>query len=166
MAETAEHSKGHKLPASTLIGVSVAILFLALFALEISHGLFRENGKIARSLFAFPPLLAVFWGMLARRRWALLVARILAFLGALWFFMWTAIAIVVQYHDQYGPVWIWLTCVSLGLGGVLTAGFLGLGRSSTRRHYGLVCPQCETSVKGLRSYFSRQVHCAKCGHSW
>lgn len=166
MTHASEPKISGRLPASSVVGVAVVILFLSLFVLEISHGIFNEGGVVAKSLFFLPPTLALFWGMLTRRRWALGVARAVAIAGALWFFMWGAIAVAGQYHDQHGPVWIWLACVSFTLGGLLVAGFIGLGRPSTARHYGLVCPKCDECARGPQAYFSRDIHCKACGHTW
>jgi hypothetical protein len=154
------------LPAAAVAGIAVAILFLGLFALEISHGLFRQDGKLAKSLLAFPPVLLLLCGLLARRRWALFGARALALLGAGWFVFIAGYAAILRPHDRHGAVWIWILCVSLVLGAVLLTGFVGLGRPSTRRHYGLICPRCQRETRGLRPYFSAPVHCRGCGHSW
>ncbi len=151
-----------RLPAGLLVGVLTAILFLSLFTLEISHGYFRENGQVAKSLFFFPPTALLIWGMLARRRWALLAARCAALLGSAWFYLWAVIAVVGQYQDEHGPVWIWLMCVSAILGSVLLAAFFGLGRATVAKHYGLVCPRCGQRMGGLRAYFARQARCKAC----
>ncbi|MFO0898304.1 MAG: hypothetical protein U0836_12850 [Pirellulales bacterium] len=150
------------LPAGLLVGVLVAILFLSLFALEISHGYFRENGQVAKSLFFFPPTVLLIWGMLKRRRWALLAARCAALLGSGWFYLWAVIAVVGQYQDEHGPVWIWLMGVSAILGSVLLAAFFGLGRATVAKHYGLVCPLCGQRISGLKAYFARQPRCRAC----
>lgn len=164
MTETNHPVARPTLPTSLLIGLGATIIFLALFALEISHGMIRENGTLAKSLFAFPPTLLLFWGMLTRQRWALLGARVAAFLGALWFFGWALAAAILRPVDQYGPVWVWIMGVSLVLGSILVAGFLGLGRASTRQHYGLTCPRCQQAYRGVKVYFSKDHSCASCGH--
>jgi hypothetical protein len=151
---------------SVLAAVGVAILFLALFALEISDGIMLHDGELAKSMWFFPPVLALFWGMLTRRRWALFAAWWLAFLATLWFAFIGVFACVAQPVDAQGRVWIWIACVSAVLGTLVGIGFVGLGRPSARRHYGLTCPRCPGGATGLRACFTRQVRCTGCGHCW
>ncbi|MBX7246008.1 MAG: hypothetical protein K1X53_10955 [Candidatus Sumerlaeaceae bacterium] len=131
-----EVSRG-SLPASTVLGVLIAILFLSLFALEISHGIFREGGKWAKSLVAFPITVVLLYGMLSRKPWAWWAFRALSLAGAGWFLFIASLAAVSRPHDKHGAVWIWLLCVSLTLAALLLTAFIGLGRDSSRRHYGI-----------------------------
>lgn len=158
--------KTNSIPAALLVGLAAAILFMALFALEISDGLIRKNGTIAKSLFVFPLVLALFWGMLTHRRWALWFARLMAILGSLWFYGWGIAAAVIRPTDSYGPVWIWILTVSAILGSVTLAAYFALGRSAVKRHYAMVCPKCQSAAAGATAYFSAELTCRKCGENW
>ncbi len=125
--------RSSQLPGPLIVAILVGILFLALFALEISHGLIREHGKLAKSLFAFPPVLALVWGLMTGKRWARVAARWAAGLGAAWFYFIAGLALVERPRDQFGPVWIWLLCVSLLLGSLLVLACWALGTASARQ---------------------------------
>ena len=113
----------------------VNALFLGLFALEISTGLARQGGVVAKSLFFFPPGLLLFWGLLTRRRLAWRLARWGSLVFALLFFGVAGAVCVYRPTDPRGPVWIWIACVSVVLGSIVFAG--GFGRSGGRRRDGI-----------------------------
>lgn len=154
------------LPKSVLVVASIAILFLALLALEISDGLARHGGRIARSLYVFPPVAALLWGILTHRRWAWLACRGAAALCGLLFASVGVFACVARPTDQYGAVWVWIACVSFVLGSILVAGFVALGRPSSRAHYRLECPACGRRLSGLRGYLAGVATCRGCGQTW
>lgn len=157
---------GRAPPKSVLVAALIVILFLALLALEVSDGLNRHGGRIARSLYAFPPVLALLWGILTHRRWAWLGCRAAATLCGLLFAGVGVAACVARPRDQYGAVWIWIACVSFALASLLFAGFVALGRPSARGHYRLECPSCRRGLAGLIDYFRATATCRGCGQTW
>ena len=110
------------MPKSVLVAAAIAILFLALLALEISDGLTRHGGRIARSVYVFPPVVALLWGILTHRRWAWLACRGTAFLFGLVFTGVGVVACVARPTDQYGAV------LDLDRDGELRAGVVPLRR--------------------------------------
>lgn len=124
-------------PASVRGAVLINALFLGLLALEISGGIAREAGVIALSLFFYPPALALFWGLLAGRRWAWHIARWGSLLCALFYLGLSGVACVLRPTDAHGRVWIWIASVGIVLGSLLLlGGFYALGRHSARLHFG------------------------------
>jgi hypothetical protein len=135
------------IPASVLGAIVVNALFLGLFALEISTGVAREGGVVARSLFLFPPALVLFWGLLTGRRWAWRVARWGSLGFALLYFGVSILVCVLRPSDQHGPVWVWIASVGVVLGMLLlVGGFHALGRPSARRHFGVMPAATESPV--------------------
>jgi hypothetical protein len=166
MVGSAGGSDNRRMPRSVLVAASVVILFLALLALEISVGWVRHGGAIARSLFVFPLVLVLLWGILTHRRWAWLAARGSALLCALIFSGVGVLACILQPGDQYGAVWVWIATVSFVLASILSAGFFALGLRSAKAHYRLDCPECRRGISGLRGYFAPRATCRGCGHVW
>lgn len=166
MKSATASSQTNAIPTPLLGGLLAVMLFMALLALEISAGLVRENRTIANSLFVFPAVLTLFWGLLTRRRWALWFARLAAVLGSLWFCGWAIAAAVIRPTDTYGPVWIWILGVSIVLGSITLASYFALGRVSVKRHYAMHCPHCQSAAAGATAYFSRDLSCQTCGTTW
>lgn len=157
---------GRPMPKSVLVAASIVILFLGLLALEISDGLVRHGGRVARSLYVFPPVVALLWGILTHRRWAWLACRVAALLFGLVFTGVGVAACVVRPTDQYGAVWIWIATVSFVLGSCLFAGFFALGRPSAKAHYRFECPTCRRRLTGPGAYLGATATCRGCGRSW
>lgn len=155
-----------KLPGGVVVAAFIGILFLALFTLEIRDEVVNKGSPFARSLYFFPLVVGLLWGLLTHRRWALLAARGLALLASLWFGFIAAYACIDRPVDARGRVWIWLAVVSLVLGSLVATAFFGLGRPSCRRHYGLACPGCRAGTRGLRAYLRSSLTCDRCGKSW
>ena len=136
VARGQQNADGRAMPASVTGALVLNAVFLALFALEISTGLTRERGVLAKSLFFFPPALAIFLGLCAARRWAWQLARALSLLGSMFFFAVAVMVCIYQPIDDRGPVWIWIALVSVSLGSLLFAGgFHALGRPSAARYF-------------------------------
>jgi hypothetical protein len=134
-------TRGRPIPASVLAALIVNAVFLALFALEISTGLARQGGVVAKSLFFFPPGVLLFWGLLGGRRWAWHLGRWSSLAFALLFLGVACAVCAFRPTDAHGPVWVWIACVSAVLGSVLfVGGFCALGRSSARRYFCQVHP--------------------------
>jgi len=127
------------LPTSVVGAVTINALFLGLLALEISHGLSRQGGVIARSAFVFPLALALFWGLVCGQQWTWHLARWGSLLFALFYFSVSATVCVLRPTDHHGPVWMWIAAVGVVLGSLLLfGGFFALGRPSARNHFGLL----------------------------
>jgi hypothetical protein len=97
LALLSQHSA--PLPPSVLGAVTINALFLGLLALEISHGLSRQGGVIAKSAYVFPPALAVFWGLVSGHRWTWHLARWGSLLFALVYFSTSAAVCIFRPTD-------------------------------------------------------------------
>jgi hypothetical protein len=140
-----------RIPGSLALALMTNALFLALFALEISHGLVREDGVIAKSLAFFPPALLIYAGMLKGRRWSWHAGRWSSLLFAILYLGVAATAAIVQPVDaEGGPIWLFLVLVSATLGGALWyGGFHALGRPSARLYFNIRALPTESYAQGL-----------------
>ncbi|MBW8863899.1 MAG: hypothetical protein JF609_03060 [Verrucomicrobia bacterium] len=121
-----------KQPASVALIALVVILFLSLFALEITDSIVFHH-QVARSVFLFPPAAGLLWGVLNRRRWAWFLARILTLAGVLIFGATNLLALLSPHmkpRDLHG-----ILVISTLLCLILIATFLALGRPGTKNHY-------------------------------
>jgi hypothetical protein len=121
-----------KYPFSLALVALVMVLFLALFVLEITDSIVF-HGQVARSAFCFPPAAVLLWGVLARRRWAWVVARVATGLGALVF---AATGVLVFFNSHVTPRDLHgIATISFVLCAILVTAFLALGRPATRKLY-------------------------------
>jgi hypothetical protein len=124
-------------PASVLGAVAVNALFLGLLSLEISHGISRQGGVVAKSAYVFPFALALFVGLVCGQRWTWHLARWGSLGFALFYFGVSVAVCILRPTDRHGPVWIWIALVGLALGSILLlGGFYALSRPSARLHFG------------------------------
>lgn len=121
------------MPASVAIAAAVLILFLALFALEVSDS-WVADGSLARSAFFFPPTVVLFCGLLTRRLWAWWSIRVLTLLGTMWFAFWVVVSAVGWFGGE-AMLRVWIGGVSLWLGGSLVVCFQMLGRPAARGYF-------------------------------
>jgi hypothetical protein len=138
--------RGLSLPSAVRMAVTADILFLALFALEVSDGLVRRGGAIhPLSAALLVPTLLLLGGLLSARRWAWWIARGVAAVAALWFLAFLAVIPFAELRAEQGPVpWygrIWMIGVSLVLAGILTSGYRSLGSRTARDYFGFGQPR-------------------------
>lgn len=130
------------MPSGVRAAVAVAVLFLTFFALEFSDGLVRQEGRIFYwTTVLFPPVLLVFWGLLAARRWAWWTFRGATALGSLWFLGFIAIIPFANFQADGVPVpWygrVYMICVSFAFASVLARAYWSLGRPESRNYFRL-----------------------------
>jgi hypothetical protein len=138
--------RGLSMPSAVRMAVTVDVVFLALFALEVSDGLVRRGGAIhSLSAALFARTLLLLGGLLSARRWAWWIARGVAAVAALWFLAFMALIPFAELRAEHGPVpWygrVWMIGVSLVLAGILTGGYRSLGSRTARDYFGFRQPQ-------------------------
>lgn len=131
------------MPGGVRAAVAATVLFLAFFALEFSDGLVRQEGRIFYwTTMLFPPVLLLFCGLLAARRWAWWTFRGAAALGTLWFLGFVAMIPFANLQAEGVPVpWsgrVYMICVSLAFATMLASAYWSLGRPETRNYFGLM----------------------------
>lgn len=134
--------RGPALPSGVRAAVAADGLFLAFFALELSDGLVRQDGRLVYwTNFLFPPALVLSYGLLAARRWAWWTSRALAAVGGLWFLGFVVVIPFADLRGPGGPVpWygrVYMAGVSLVFAGIVAATFWSLGRPEARRYFGI-----------------------------
>lgn len=131
------------MPSGVRAAVAANVLFLAFFALELSDGLVRQDGRIFYwTAVLFLPALLLFCGLFAAQRWAWWTFRGAAALGTLWFLGFVAVIPFANLQAEGVPVpWygrVYMACVSLVFAGILAGAFWSLGRPETRNYFGLI----------------------------
>ena len=102
---------------------------MTFLALELSHRLVRQNGKLFYwMMFLLPPALLLFAGLLAAHRWSWWVARGEAVLGVLWFLGFLVLIPFVPLKadgiptPRYGR--LYMAAVTLAFAGVFFMAFV------------------------------------------
>jgi len=130
------------MPSGVRAAVAATVLFLSFFALEFSDGLVRQEGRIFYwTTVLFPPVLLLFGGLLAARRWAWWTFRGAAALGTLWFLGFVVMIPFAHLQAEGVPApWsarVYMICVSLAFASILAGAYWSLGRPETRTYFGL-----------------------------
>jgi hypothetical protein len=131
------------MPSGVRAAVAANVLFLAFFALEVSDGLIRQNGRIFYwTTVLLLPALLLFCGLLAAQPWAWWTFRGAAALGTLCFLGFVAVIPFANLQAEGVPVpWygrVYMACVFLAFAGILAGAFWSLGRPATRNYFGLI----------------------------
>ncbi len=137
--------QGFLMPAPVRAAVLGNLLFLGLFALEISDGLVRRGGVVhTMSSTLFPLALVLYCGLLLAQRWAWWTCRGLTAICAIWFLAFIAIIPFAYLQAGGEPTpWygrIYMMAVSLTLASIMAYVFTALGRPEAKKYFGLLSP--------------------------
>jgi hypothetical protein len=137
------------MPSGVRATVAANAVFLAFFALELSDRVIRQDGRVFYwTTFLLLPAGLLFCGLLAAQRWAWWTSRIAFALGTLWFLGFLAVIPFAPLQTDVGPVpWygrLYMAGVTLAFAGILACAYWSLGRSESRKYFGLM-PRKEQS---------------------
>jgi hypothetical protein len=137
------HRRSFTTPGGVRAAVAANVVFLAFFALELSDRLVRQDGRIFYwSTFLFLPAGLLFCGLMAAQQWAWWTCRSAFALGTLWFVGFLAVIPFAHLETAGGSVpWygrLYMAGVTLAFASIVGCAYWSLGKSETRKYFGLI----------------------------